>query len=311
MSFITDALFGSDEQQSTNQTVTQQLSPAQSAALQGQADLITRMLGREESLWPQIMQLMSMIQPSAEAARTAATAPVDAAYPNVTTALNNASNLQLPDNAKSTLQNLRDERISGLRTGVDDLLGKSVADLARRGMMSSSTAEGSMGNIAKSIEPYVSAANQDYYNSLLTMPFQLANTAVTGLNAATNYGAVKSGAEQGYLSTMLQPWIGLWNSAFSGGMSPVGNMGKNETSTGTKSPATPGILPMAGAMWGMNGFKGLGGALSGIGNGISGLFGGGSGAGTASILSNLGDFGSAAGASGGADMLAELPMMFA
>lgn len=108
------------------------------------------------------------------------------------------ANYQLSPEADKYLKSIRDERIAGLQTAADQLVGNSVADLNRRGMLSSSTAEGAMGSISKALAPEVAAANADYFNAKLTQP---------GQNAAQQY-AMGSDANNA-LMNMLNSRFGI------------------------------------------------------------------------------------------------------
>lgn len=133
-------------------------------------------------------------------------------------------NFELPQNALDFLGQMKNESISGLKTDIDTLLGQNIANLAKKGMLSSSTAEGSFGEIGRQIAPSIAGINQDYWANRLNMPFTVADRS--------------SNAIQNKLMMQLDPLFKAWQTAAAGGSTPTGQFG---SSTGT-SPTT-GVLP--------------------------------------------------------------------
>lgn len=197
------------------------------------------------------------------------------------------STLELPSAMKENLVKLREESVSGLKTGADELIGKVIADLARRGVLSSTTAEGGMGEITKQLAPYLSSIMQDYFRSNVDLPFRrsagLLDTARTGLAAdlgsisdfyntrlnlpftqarervgigsaldaiSQGWGSYAGNALQDRLNTLYGPLASIWGNVANMGNTPMGG------TTTTTSPGITPLMPLAYG-WAQAGFPGL------------------------------------------------------
>ena len=173
------------------------------------AEFLQQLRGNATETWAKIAPILESLQGEADKSYQAQQAGL---------------NFELPQNALDFLGQMKNESISGLKTDIDTLLGRNIADLAKKGMLSSSTAEGSFGEIGRQIAPQIAGINQDYWANRLNMPFTVADRS--------------SGAIQNKLSMQLEPLFRAWQTAAGGGATPTGQWG---TSTGT-SPST-GVLP--------------------------------------------------------------------
>lgn len=144
-------------------------TPANKAA-QMQAELIQRMLGREQELYPLIQQIISGLPGEAEA----------------------MGKFELPPEALSFLEKAREEETGGLQGDIDRMIGERIAGLSRRGVTSSSTAEGSMGEVGKWATPQFADIRKRFWQNRLAMPSALAREK---------------------LSFKLDPLLNLWKTA--------------------------------------------------------------------------------------------------
>ena len=169
--------------------------------------------------------------------------------------LDQVTNLSLPQNVQNLLGQYKNNQIAGLSTDVNQLLGNSVANLAQRGMMNSSTAEGAMGNIANQILPYASNIEGNYYNQLLQMPFYQAGqrlAAGQGLDQmAEGNASYNAGALNDQLNNMLSPLMSMWGGT-------IGSMPQNGGATSVSQTPTASPFGTLGTLWGMGGFPGIG-----------------------------------------------------
>lgn len=189
--------------------------------------------------------------------------------------LDQVTNLSLPQNVQDLLLNQKNAQINGLSQDVNQLLGNSVANLAQRGMMNSSTAQGALSGIAQDILPYASNIEGNYYNQLLQMPFYQAGQRLAmgqGLtNEAEGNASYNSSALNSQLMNMLSPLMGTWQST-------IGMMPQNGGSQSVAQPPTPSPFGTMASLWGQAGFPGLAslGSLFSSGAGAAGAAGAGS-----------------------------------
>lgn len=172
------------------------------------AAFLEQLRGNAGTTWAQIAPILSSLQGEAGKAFDATMA---------------GSNFLLPQNAMDFLGNMKNESINSLRTDIDSLLGQHIADLSKRGMLSSSTAEGSFGEIGRQIAPQIAGINNNYWAQRLGMPLTLADR--------------NAGAIQNKTMFQLQPLLDVWSRASGMGATPTGTWGSTE---GT-SPST-GII---------------------------------------------------------------------
>jgi len=149
-------------------------------------------VGELEQLYPGISQKLSTLNATGMD-------PVNQVYQD---SLSGVRDFKMSPEADNYLKSLRDERVSSLGDQLNEVIGSKVADLAKRGMMSSSTAEGSMGAITKAAAPMLSQINQDYTQQKLALPGQ---TAKDTFGMASQYGSLASdnllkelGSQYGY-----------------------------------------------------------------------------------------------------------------
>ena len=93
---------------------------------------------------------------------------------DLTGAKGQISGFTLPPEAIAMLDEIKRGQIEGLQTGADKLVGNAVADLSRRGMLSSSTSEGTFRGINESLAPYMAQIQAEDANRRLTLPGQMA-----------------------------------------------------------------------------------------------------------------------------------------
>jgi len=118
------------------------------------------------------------------------------------------NNLSLSPEAMENLNASRDSQIQGLQLSADQLVGSAVADLSNRGMMSSSTAEGSMGSISAQLAPYLAQIESDYAQQLISLPQELSAQNADLANSAFSAGTTKTSIDQGLLDSILQAYMG-------------------------------------------------------------------------------------------------------
>ena len=181
--------------------------------------MIMRMLGREKSLWPQVQKMIGEGRNTAGEAFGYDTKEISKLYPGV---MKQITNYEMDPAAEGFLSRIKDERISGMMGDVDNLIGSKVADLGRRGVLSSSTAEGSMGEVGKAFMPAISKANEDYWTSRLTMPGQ---NAMQRYSLASMYGGAKGDAARSRFNTMYQPLADLWGGTVGASNAPTPDQG--------------------------------------------------------------------------------------
>ena len=187
------------------------------------ADLILRMLGRESELYPQIQEMLAGLPKGADdEAYGYDTGEISRLYPDIQKQI---TNYELDPNAQGFLTRLKDERINSMMGDVDKLISSKVAGLAGKGMMSSSTAEGAMGEVGRAVAPAISQANQDYWNARLTLPGQ---NAAQRYGMATTYGSTMGDAARQRRQSLYQPLSTLsniWGTTAGAGNSPTPAVG--------------------------------------------------------------------------------------
>ena len=199
-------LFGPSTQKSTAEK-----SPLEQA-------FTARMMTREGQTYPELMRLMGFDNGGKTAVKNssdiydASVAELEKNYPDLAKALFDAqmspvgetagirknlgdvyrasdqqlSDLSLPPEAQRQLDTIRQSRIGTLTQEAQDLVGSRFADLARRGVISSSTGEGGMSSIMRDISPALAQIEQDYAQQRLALPQQLAQARFgMGSNYAT------------------------------------------------------------------------------------------------------------------------------
>jgi hypothetical protein len=162
---------------------------------------------REGKLWPQLQKLLGETRGLEDQAFDVQSGALNSVYPESMDMLRTG---QLPEETAKWLSNLRDTRMANIKSSADSMVGNTLADMAKRGMTSSSTAEGGYGQVGKTLEPAISKAQEDYYNSMLTMPRQLSSDM---FNMAGSYGSQMSNALKSKRSDLLGPYLDMWRTS--------------------------------------------------------------------------------------------------
>lgn len=205
------------------------------AAVQAQAEFLRRMMGREGELYPELkaqlqnagllndqalqavlsgagpeydqaMQSLSQAASLAPEAFQAATGDINREYRSssgeIDAASRRAQNFEMAPEALAALDNIRETRLKNIDSDVTNLVGSRVADLAKRGMLSSSTAEGSMGEVGKAIAPAINQTEEDYWSSRLAIPGQQYQTAADAAGRKFGMASTVGGANASAYQTM-------------------------------------------------------------------------------------------------------------
>ena len=210
---------------------------------------IDMMRMRQDELWPLLKELIGD-QSGQDQAYAGIPEELQAIINSSKQGAEDVSSFNLDPKALAFLDSMRDERIGSIRGDMQDLFGSAVSDLAKRGVTSSSVAENVIGReLPRAAEGMISKANEDYYNSRLNLPSQIATTkAGMNNNTASLLGQKYDFASKRY-SDKMAPLFNLWSLT-----SPAG-MVKGQEQSGTE--ATPGML--SGLMSGLG--SGLGASL--------------------------------------------------
>lgn len=211
---------------------------AQSPEDKAKADLIMRMLGREENLYPQLESLLKGVPGIAEEAYGADVGEINKVYPGV---MGDITGYRLAPEAEQFLTNLRGERVNAIEGDVNRMISSKYADLAKKGMTSSTTAEGAGREVTQAALPAISKANEDYWNAKLTLPGQ---NAAQRYNLAASYGATKGEALRRKLSTMYDPLSQMWNTTLGGANIPT-----KETDPNAGADRLLGLGAIATKIW--------------------------------------------------------------
>jgi hypothetical protein len=189
-------------------------APGDTDAQKAQAELLARMMGREGELYPELMKLLGESTGNADEAYKATMAGADSVYPGVQSDI---STLNMPPAALDALNKIRQERIASIDDQATEMIGSGVADYARRGMSSSSTAEGLGKRVGAAIAPTVNAANADFYNSRTSMPSDI---AMKKYGLATTQGGLNAQALRDKYSSVLNPYLNMWGTSAGIGAKP-------------------------------------------------------------------------------------------
>jgi hypothetical protein len=208
---------------------------------------------KSNDLYGNIMKQIGGIQPAADTAYEQKTGELSKLYPELMDQITNGT---LPESMKANLSNLRNERVSSVSNDINNLIGSRMADYAGRGVTSSSTAEGVGGEAGKAMAPVVSQANQDYYQSLINMPTQMAQNRY---NMASGYGTEMSNATMQKVMAALNPLFSMYGSTTGQGGATIGQSG----STTQNTPLMMQLMKFAPAIAGMA-FGGPAGAAAGM-----------------------------------------------
>jgi hypothetical protein len=182
-------------------------APGDTDAQKAQAALLARMMGREGELNPELMKLLGDSTGNADAAYTAQMDGANSVYPGVQS---DVSTLNMPPAALDALNKIRQERLSSIDSQTTKMIGSGVADYARRGMSSSSTAEGLGDKVGAAIAPTISQAEGDFYNARTTMPGEI---AMKKYGLATAQGGLNSAALKDKYSSVLNPYLDMWKTS--------------------------------------------------------------------------------------------------
>ncbi len=176
----------------------------ETALYNAQAQQVMRMLGRENELYAPLQDVLKRLPADADEAFGYDTGEIRRLYPDIQRQI---TNYELDPNAQGFLGRLKDERISGMMSDVDKLIGSKVSDLAKRGVISSTTAEGAMGDVGKAVMPAVSKANEDYWTAKLTLPGQ---NAAQRYGMASTFGSSMGDAARKRMSSLYSPLADVW-----------------------------------------------------------------------------------------------------
>lgn len=167
----------------------------------------SRALNREAALWGEIKNIYPQLAEYGQAAYDATMNPVNDVYSG---AQEQISNYTLAPEAQAAIDNILNTRLADVKQASDLAIGNNVADLARKGITSSSTMEGSMGEVGKAMQPAVNSALADYWQARLGEP---SKNATAKYSLATDYGKYGGNALLTKLSTQLDPLMQLYANA--------------------------------------------------------------------------------------------------
>ena len=166
-----------------------------------------RALNREQDVWNYLNQIIPNLPQWGAKAYESVMNPVNEVYPG---AMQQISDYSLPPEALAALDNILNTRLADVNQAADTAIGSRVADLAKRGVTSSSTFEGSMGEVGKAMQPAINSAMANYWNARLTQPAQ---NAAQKYSLATDYGKLSGNVLLTNLNTQLNPLLDLYKGA--------------------------------------------------------------------------------------------------
>jgi hypothetical protein len=200
-----------------------------------QADFLKRMMGRENTLYPILKDLLSKSTGNADAAYQAQTGEANKMYPDT---MAGVADFKMAPETLDALNRIKSERFGNTSEDVNQLIKSKISGYAGRGVTSGDTATGINRNVDTAMQPINNQTNIDYQNSLLTMP---GDVAMKKYGLATAQGGLQAAGLKDKYQSVLNPYLDMWKTASGVGAS------NPATQTNNSAAALGAIANMVGS----------------------------------------------------------------